>query len=176
MDPKSIEQNIQPISEELQTPPTETVSQETAPTTAPPEADFEIESIPEQISEKKEGSFFGEAIGEIKKKLSKKPKQQKRQAIPEVRNETTLKIEQILSQGMEKAYEELTPVQKQEFKIKGEKTALEIQNLLKSTHVKVKKIFFLITEWLKMLPGISKFFLEQEAKIKADKIIAMRKK
>jgi hypothetical protein len=173
---KNIEQQpIQLHPEEIK-PKIETAVPETKPTTAPPEVAFEVESIPETVTEKKETSFFGDAIGEIKKKLSRKPPQKIQKPIPEVRDETTVQIEKLLSQGLEKAYDELTPVQKQEFKIKGEKTALEIQQLLKSTHVKVKKIFFLIVEWLKTLPGVDKFYLEQEAKIKADKIIALKKK
>ncbi len=72
------------------------------------------------------------------------------------------------------AFRELTPIQKQKFKIKGEETAWEIRKLLKATHVKIKKIFRLILEWLKMLPGVNRFFLEQEAKIKTDKIITLK--
>ena len=63
----------------------------------------------------------------------------------------------------------------QEFKIKGEETAGKIRELLKSTHIKVKKIFRLIYEWLRLLPGVNKFFLEQEAKIKTDNIVLIQK-
>jgi len=31
-------------------------------------------------------------------------------------------------------------------------------------------------DWLKILPGVNKFFLEQEAKIKTDKILALKNK
>ena len=97
-------------------------------------------------------------------------------AIPQVRDEVTVKIEKILEEGVGDAYARLSPIAKQEFKIKGEETATKIRELLKSTHVKVKKIFQLILEWLKMLPGVNRFFLEQEAKIKADRIITLHKK
>jgi hypothetical protein len=35
----------------------------------------------------------------------------------------------------------------------------------------VKKILALIRDWLKLIPGVNRFFLEQEAKIKTDKIL-----
>ncbi len=97
-------------------------------------------------------------------------------AIPIVRDEVTLKIEKIMEEGLGEAFTRLSPVAQQEFKLKGEETARSLRELLKTTHVKVKKIFRLLLEWLKILPGLNRFFLEQEAKIKADKIIALHKK
>ena len=40
--------------------------------------------------------------------------------------------------------------------------------------MKIKKIFELLLQWLKLLPGVNKFFLEQEAKIKVDQIMSLR--
>ena len=87
----------------------------------------------------------------------------------------TLRIEKVMEAGLEDAFKALTPLQKQEFKIKGEQTAWKIRQLLKKTKVKIKEIFKLLLEWLKILPGVNKFFLEQEAKIKADKILSLKK-
>jgi len=94
--------------------------------------------------------------------------------IPTFKDEIAVKVEKILEEGLSEAYSRLSPVAKQEFKIKGEETAEKITEMLKSTHVKVKKILNLIFEWLKLLPGVNKFFLEQEAKIKADRIIEIK--
>ena len=95
-------------------------------------------------------------------------------AIPQVQDTVTRQVEQILEAGLGDAFQALTPIQKQEFKIKGEETARKIRDLLRDAHMKVKKIFRLILQWLKILPGVNRFFLEQEAKIKADKIIALK--
>lgn len=95
--------------------------------------------------------------------------------IPSPRDPVAVRIEKILEDGVGDAYNRLSPIAKQEFKLKGEQTAIKIRELLKSTHVKVKKIFQLILEWLKLLPGINRFFLEQEAKIKTDRIISLNK-
>lgn len=112
-------------------------------------------------------------IQTLKKKLKQSKK--KNNQIPTVKDELTLKIEKLMEDGLEDAYKELTPVQQQEFKIKGEETAWKISHALKRTKVKIKEIFKLLLEWLKLLPGVNKFFLEQEAKIKADKIISLKK-
>ena len=103
------------------------------------------------------------------------PKKKPAPILP-MRDETTVKIEKIMEDGLGEAFGKLSPVAKEEFKLKGEKTAGQIRILLDSAHVKVKKILRLIYEWLKMLPGINRFFLEQEAKIKVDKIIALKNK
>lgn len=122
--------------------------------------------------ESQESKPLAESIKSLSSRLrltKKKPT-----VIPQVRDELTIKIENLMEEGLKDAFVELSTIQKQQFKIKGEQTAFEIRNLLKATHIKVKKIFQLILEWLKILPGINRFFLEQEAKIKADKIIALK--
>ena len=86
------------------------------------------------------------------------------------------KIEEILSTDLEEIYLKLPDNKKGEFKKTGEKTAQEINVLLSQTKVKIDKIINLIKKWLKLIPGVNKFFLEQEAKIKADKIIKLRNK
>lgn len=160
----------QPVApQQEQTPQTEVA------TTVEQFQNQEIEAQREQSLElKKQENFLDETIGNLKEKLRGKKKKPK--AIPQVRDEVTVQIEHIMEEGLKDAYNELTPVQKQEFKIKGEKVALEIRQLLKKGKVKVKNIFKLIVEWLKMLPGVNTFFAEQEAKIKADKIISMNRK
>lgn len=99
----------------------------------------------------------------------------RRPAMPRpVKDETIIKIERILEDGLNDSYQRLSPVARQEFKLKGEQTATQIRDLLKDSHVKIKKILRLILDWLRMLPGINHFFLEQEAKIKTDKIISLK--
>jgi hypothetical protein len=94
--------------------------------------------------------------------------------IPPTRDTLTKNVETVMSEGLDDVFRELTPVQQQEFKIKGEQTAQLIRQLLSKTKIKIAEIFKLIFEWLQILPGINKYFLEQEAKIKAEKIIALR--
>ncbi|MEK7680701.1 MAG: hypothetical protein AAB348_01475 [Patescibacteria group bacterium] len=131
------------------------------------EKEYTVEQQKEQVaSETVENKNAPARMPSNKKKLIHQ--------IPSFRDEVTVKIEKILEDGLNDSFQRLSPVAKQEFKLKGERAALEIRELLKSAHVKVKKILRLILDWLRMLPGINKFFLEQEAKIKTDKIVALK--
>lgn len=96
--------------------------------------------------------------------------------IPKTHDEITVRVEKIMEEGLGEAYQRLSPIAREEFKLKGEETVFKIHDLLKSTHVKAKKIFKLLLEWLRLLPGVNKFFLEQEAKIKTDRIIMINHK
>jgi len=85
------------------------------------------------------------------------------------------KIEEILSEGIEDLYKELPENRKAEFRKVGEETTSKIEILLKKAKVQMAKIVSLIRKWLSMIPGVNKFYLEQETKLKADKLIAYKK-
>lgn len=79
-------------------------------------------------------------------------------------------IEDVLTQNIAEIYKQLPADRKQAFKQKGEEIAAQITHLLRSGIMQIKKILGLIRDWLQIIPGVNKFFLEQEAKIKTDKI------
>lgn len=81
------------------------------------------------------------------------------------------KVERALEDGLGAIYKQLPPESKLEFKIAGEATAQNLTALIKSTKFSIKKVLQLIFEWLKIIPGLSKLFLKQEAKIRADRIL-----
>lgn len=83
-------------------------------------------------------------------------------------------IENILEEDLEEIYFEMDPATQDAFKKAGEETTKEIINLIENAKVSFKKVFKLITNWLKIIPGINKFFLEQEGKIKTDKILKIQ--
>ncbi len=85
----------------------------------------------------------------------------------------TEKIEHILEEDLTDLYVQMKPSEQVLFKKKGEETAAKIRELLHQTKVNAKKIFDLLREWFKLIPGINRFFLEQEAKIKTDQILFM---
>jgi hypothetical protein len=91
------------------------------------------------------------------------------------KSEELIDIEKILSTGIEDLYKELPDNRKQEFRDKGEETARAIEVLMRSAKVKIGKVVKLIADWLKMIPGVNKFFLEQESKIKADNLLQHKK-
>ena len=87
---------------------------------------------------------------------------------------TQERIEQILAEDLEEIYFQLPPNKQAEFKEVGEETASRIEMLLGHVKIKVKKILQLIIAWLKIIPGLNHFFLEQEAKIKTDEILKLK--
>ncbi len=160
MTDKPIEQNLRPLVEpEIKA--------------TPEELDLKLEKEPEPEQEPIE-----------QKQTPEQPTPQPTRPMPKARpamptpakDAVMVKIEKIMEEGLNDSYQRLSPVAKQEFKLKGEQAASQIRELLKSTHVKIKKILRLILDWLRILPGINHFFLEQEAKIKTDKIIALKNK
>lgn len=87
------------------------------------------------------------------------------------KQEALEEIEDVLEEDLENIYFQMSPDKQTEFKEAGEKTASQIVLLLSEAKIKVKKILELVRNWLKIIPGINKFFLEQEAKIKTDKLL-----
>ncbi|MFA6393360.1 MAG: hypothetical protein WCW25_00590 [Patescibacteria group bacterium] len=83
-------------------------------------------------------------------------------------------VEKIMEENIEKIFLSLSPKKQAEFKIAGERTAAEINGLLEKGKATMKKVIDLIKKWLLIIPGVNRFFLEQEAKIKADKILGVK--
>lgn len=141
--------------------------------------DFDVKETPEKAKTKEISEKEPEKKEGIKKETEKKLLFRKPRTpvlpIQRTKDEIEIKVEKIMEEGLKEAFEKMSPIAQQEFKIKGEETAEKISQLLKKTHVKVKKIFALLFDWLKMIPGVNFFFMEQEAKIKADKIMALKK-
>jgi len=84
------------------------------------------------------------------------------------------KIEDILEEDLEQIYFQMPPNKQAEFNKVGEETASKINLLMQGVQVQVRKILDLIIRWLKIIPGINKYFLEQEAKIKTDELLKLR--
>lgn len=83
----------------------------------------------------------------------------------------TQQIESVLEEDLTDLFLTMNPVAQQAFKAQGEETISKIRLLLSAATINTKKIFLLIRDWLKLIPGVNRFFLEQEAKIKTDKIV-----
>ncbi|MDA0208536.1 MAG: hypothetical protein O3B64_04025 [bacterium] len=88
--------------------------------------------------------------------------------------ELLVEIETDLSKGLEDVYAALPESVKPAFRARGEEIAKEIVIMVESGKFAMKKVIDLIRSWLKMIPGVNRFFVEQEAKIRADKIANRR--
>jgi hypothetical protein len=93
---------------------------------------------------------------------------------PAVKSHLEQEIEAVLAEDLEELYWELPEPERLIFKHRGEETASQIRLLLGEARLRVQEIFRLLVEWLKLLPGVSQFFVEQEAKIKTDKLLKFR--
>lgn len=88
------------------------------------------------------------------------------------KDEVMQRVEEILSAGLGDIYSALPEAKKPLFRAKGEEVAAAIRSMIAQGKVKVHDVLRAIRDWLRMIPGVNKFFLEQEAKIKTDSILA----
>lgn len=91
----------------------------------------------------------------------------------QTKDELQEEIEAVLGESLEDDYKRMSPEVQLKFKIKGEQTAKEISKILRSSKIQIKKIINLILEWLRIIPGVNKYFLTQEAKIKTDRVMLL---
>lgn len=99
------------------------------------------------------------------------PSQNSAAPVASLKSEKLVHIESVLEEDLRDVYFKMDEENKKKFKEMGELTAVKIEEALVKEKNPAKKIFKLIVEWLKIVPGLSKFFIKQEAKIKTDKII-----
>jgi len=93
--------------------------------------------------------------------------------LPKNKNPQLIEIESILSDGLDQAYISLTMAKRQEFRAQGEILAHTLQIMLERGKINIKKIRRLIMKWLRVIPGVNRYFLEQEAKIKSDRLVEL---
>ena len=99
-----------------------------------------------------------------------------RVATPRTKSERLVEIEKPMSSGLDGLYATLPPVVQARIKAEGEKTASAIEQLIESGKAAAKKVLKLLRGWLEKIPGVNAFFLEQESKIKTDRIMAIARK
>lgn len=96
-------------------------------------------------------------------------------AVTEVKSELRLAVERVMEADLRDLYLAMTPTERQIFKKKGEETAKEITSLMEKTKINLNKIIKLLFGWLRLLPGVNNYFIEQEAKLKADQLFKLPK-
>jgi hypothetical protein len=83
------------------------------------------------------------------------------------------KYEEVMADGLGDVYHTMTPAQQEKFRKRGEEIAKVIEELTVHLKLTARKVIELIRAWLKMIPGINRYFLEQEAKLKTDEIMKL---
>lgn len=84
-----------------------------------------------------------------------------------------LEVEHVLEEGLQSYYQTMNPKVQQLFKTRGEELANTLSDMVRSAHVQIAKVVDLIRRWLMLIPGVNRLFLEQEAKIRADRIAVL---
>lgn len=140
---------------------------------------------PDQLDASQQAETGAEMrVERIAESAAKKPTATHKQVSPVVpavhtatptatKDEVTMEVEKILEDGLGPFYASLPEHARPLFRQKGEQAATEISSMVRSLHVQVKRVLELIYIWLKTIPGVNKFFLEQEAKIKTDRIVQL---
>ncbi|MFH1235574.1 MAG: hypothetical protein V1685_01385 [Parcubacteria group bacterium] len=82
-------------------------------------------------------------------------------------------VETILEENLQAVFKTMDANQQNEFKQQGEVTARKLVILMSAVKFRVKEITRAIVRWLRFIPGVSNFFVEQEAKIKTDKLVEL---
>jgi hypothetical protein len=101
------------------------------------------------------------------------PAMQMANGVPATKDPDLMKVERVLEDNLSDIFFKLPVDTRTQFKAKGEETATKINQLMESAKVKARTVLDLIRDWLKLIPGVNRFFLEQEAKIKTDRIVAL---
>ncbi|MFA5051716.1 MAG: hypothetical protein WC544_01485 [Patescibacteria group bacterium] len=165
-----------PVRQEKEPHGVQDIFAETTPEQAPqPERpEIGVEAAPEQVPETRPEQAPEQATeDEQSRRQYVTPAPAEEPVAVQPKSEEELRVEAILSDHLEEIFMQMNPEEQAAFQKKGEETASQIAVLLQDVKVKVKSILDLIRDWLKAIPGVNKFFLEQEAKIKTDRIIAL---
>ncbi|MFH1712458.1 MAG: hypothetical protein ABH846_04475 [Patescibacteria group bacterium] len=158
------EGDIQVAAASVETQPQMTV--EVTPEAAPASEQREVapEAAQEMITAEENQEI-------VPKEVSEAPKAVSPAAVPTQKDPILEGLENILADDLADIYIKLPENKRPAFKAKGEEIAILINEMILTGKIKAKKILDYIRDWLRMVPGINKFFLEQAAKIKADRIM-----
>jgi len=91
------------------------------------------------------------------------------------KDEVTVEVEKILEEGLQTYYNEMPETAQARFRTKGVEVSTQIANMVRVFHLQAKKVLKLIRDWLLTIPGVNRFFLEQEAKIKTDRLAELER-
>ena len=87
------------------------------------------------------------------------------------KDEVTIEVEKILEAGLGEYVPDMPEEARQRFLKKGGEVAAQLSVMVRTLNIHVSLVVKLLKEWLLTIPGVNKYFIEQEAKIKADQII-----
>jgi hypothetical protein len=93
------------------------------------------------------------------------------EAAPVEKDQVTQEVEKILEDGLGEYVPDMPDEAREKFIKKGGEVAGQVSGMVRSMNVGVKRVLDLIKDWLLTIPGVNRYFVEQEAKIKTDRIV-----
>lgn len=94
-------------------------------------------------------------------------------AMSDTKDQVYEEVASIVQDGIEQMTATMEPTAKERFLKKGQEITFIIASMVRGFHVKAKEVLRLLKEWILTIPGVNKFFLEQEVKIKTDRIVEL---
>lgn len=139
-----------------------------------PEAAKEVESRTETAASKAGADVRVDAVPAAlaTKEAAPAPKQAVAPA-PEQKDKYRVRVERVLEQNLWDLYFALPQGTREKFKAEGESAAVSLRAAIESKRVKPNQVLKPVLRWLKTIPRVNPFFLEQEAKIKTDQVMAL---
>lgn len=107
------------------------------------------------------------------------PKGKKQQAIPAQATQKTPEreeLEEILADNVMEVYQMLSPKEQEQFRKAGEEAVTKIEVLVTQFKATARAVLQIIRQWLRTIPRINTLFLEQESKIKTDRVLKMQQR
>ncbi len=93
--------------------------------------------------------------------------------LPVSKDPVTLGVEAVLEEGIIDAYRTMPAAAKVRFRKEGERVTVLLAEMVRSLKVNASKALSLISGWLKLIPGVNKYFLIQESKLKTDHVMRL---
>lgn len=90
-----------------------------------------------------------------------------------VKDEVTIEVEKILEYGLGDYIPDMPEEARERFLKKGGEVAAQLSVMVRTLNVQVSLVVGLIKEWLLTIPGVNRYYIEQEAKIKTDQIVEL---
>jgi len=95
----------------------------------------------------------------------------KPEAAPVEKDKYRVKVERILEENLWDLYFALPAGSREAFKAEGENAAAALRAAIETKKVKPRVVLSAVNKWLKTIPRVNPYFLEQEAKIKTDQVM-----
>ncbi|MCC6563413.1 hypothetical protein IT087_00805 [Candidatus Uhrbacteria bacterium] len=89
------------------------------------------------------------------------------------KDEITVEVEKILEYGLGDYIPDMPEEARQRFLKKGGEVAAQLSTMVHTLNVQVTLVVTLIKEWLLTIPGVNRYYIEQESKIKTDQIVEL---